>query len=261
MTGVAQARWSRPVPRSLRVARWSSVVALGLVSAIGVVGLVGVLVGSPSIAAVGPLLVVFGWVEWRRRQGVRCSTARAEALPVALDRVLQQLRSGASLSQACQRSGSGLGGVEIGPGAVPVYPLGSMGSALRHGSTLVDAAERLRHDDDPSVRLVGVTIRVLAVNGGPAVPGLQRLRHTLVGRAHRRRRAEATAAGALASAGLLVLAPGCFALVLAGIEPDLARFYLVEPGGAACLGGAVVLSAAGWWWMQRVVARCGEGHR
>lgn len=252
---------ARSTISSAPVGRW---LHLALVLA-PVVGLGGAVAGSPSVAVAGPLLVVLGCGEWRRRHRLRRAVARAEALPVAIDGLLQQLRSGASLLQACRWSapgGDGLSASDHGrPGNPPGHedgPLGPMGRSLGQGATLAAAAERLRHDADPSVRLVGVTIMVLAISGGPAVPALRRLRHTLVGRVHRRRRAEANAAGALASAGLLALAPGCFALVLAGIEPALAHFYLVEPEGAACITGAVVLSAAGWWWMQRVVARCGQ---
>lgn len=206
----------------------------------------GVVVGSPVVAVTGSVLAVVGLVEWRRHRGRRVVAARAAALPLAVDHLLHQLRSGASLRQACR-------GVE----AELLQPLVI---ALERGATLVDAARVLGAGPvDPSVRLVATTLEVLAANGGPAVPALQRLRHTLVGRAHRRHRAEAQAASALASAALLALAPALFALVLSGVEPTLARFYLREPLGAVCATASVLLSLAGWLWIQRSIVRAAGG--
>lgn len=217
----------------------------------------GVFLRSPLVAVAGPLVMLLARAEQRRRRRRRSEAERAEALPAAVDHLIQQLRSGASLRQAC----GSLGG-DRGPGSVPgggPPPLAALVDALASGSTLADGARVLTGDRDRSVHLVGMTLEVLAANGGPAVPALQRLRHTLMGRVHRRRRAEAQAAQALASAGLLVAAPVVFAIVLAVAEPALARFYLREPLGAVCGTAALLLSGMGWWWMQRIVAANGGG--
>lgn len=220
----------------------------------------GIAVASPLVAVAGPLLVVLLRAEHRRRRRRRVEAEQAETLPVVVDHLIQQLRSGASLGQACRS----LDGRRGGAGPVPPGPtlppgLEALTEALDRGRTLADGAQALAGDGDGSVRLLGVTIGVLARNGGPAVPALQRLRHTLVGRVHRRRRAEAQAAQALASARLLVVAPAAFAALLAAVDPAMAGFYLREPLGAACATAALGLSAIGWWWIQRAVARVQGG--
>ncbi len=215
-----------------------------VVPAVAVVVGLGLLARSPLVVVTGSLVVALGLAEWGRRRRWAVEAARADALPPAVDHLVQQLRSGASLVQACR----GLEADRLRP----------LVEALDRGATLVDATRVLGAGaGDPSVRLVATTLEVLATNGGPAVPALVRLRHTLVGRAHRRHRAEAQAASAVASAGLLAAAPALFAVVLSGAEPELAGFYLWEPLGAACATGSVALSAVGWFWLQRAVGRAG----
>lgn len=209
----------------------------------GLAGLVvaGVLVGSPLVAVTAPLAVGVVLCEWDRRRRWRVQAARAEALPGAVDHLIQQLTSGASLGQACRSLGR--------------EPLRALGDASERRATLAEAVASLADDADPSVRLVATTLGMLDANGGPAVPALRRLRHTLVGRAHRRERAAAQAASALASARMLVLAPALFAALLAWAEPALASLYLREPIGAVCATASVMLSSFGWWWMQATVTR------
>lgn len=241
----------RPVARSSRSTRASGragwITPLVTVIAVGSVSVVGSLVHSPLLAVTAPLVIVLAIVESRRRRRWRAELARADALPVVVDHLLQRLGAGSSLSSAC-RSLAAVGGA----GAQVSDPLVV---ALGRGSTLVDASRAIGTHPDPSVRLLATTLRLLATNGGPAVPALRRLRHTLIGRAHRHRRAQAQAASATSSAGLLVLAPGAFAVVLAGTEPALARFYLNRPLGAACASASILLSALGWWWIQHLLAR------
>lgn len=233
---------SRSDARLARLARVADLVGLSALPALAVAG---VMVGSPLVAVTGPIVAALLLGEVRRRRRWRADLARADALPVAVDHLLQRLRAGSSLTRACQTLGPGLAGDLLGP----------LTNSLTQGQTLGRASRALGVDADPSVRLLATTLRLLAANGGPAVPALRRLRHTLIGRSHRHRRAQAQAASALSSAGLLVLAPAAFALVLAGIEPDLARFYLRDPVGAGCATGSVLLSALGWWWMHRLVGR------
>jgi Flp pilus assembly protein TadB len=247
-----------PVPASS--VRWSAAPA---------VALGGFLVGSPLVAVVGPIVVTLTLAERGRRRRWRADLARAESLPGAVDHLIQQLQAGSSLAQGCRSLGRdgpadlgrghhrpvGHGAGGDGVARATAGPLAPLVEALGRGRPLSEAVDAIEGDDDPSVRLVAVTLSVLADNGGPAVPALRRLRHTLVGRAHRRRRARAQASSALASAGLLALAPGMFAAILAVVEPALAHFYLREPLGAACAAVSVLLSAGGWWWIQSTVAR------
>ncbi len=207
---------------------------------------VGLAVASPLIAVAGPIAIAGIVFEVRRRRRRQATLAEAEALTTAVDQMVQQLRSGASLYQACWVASRG----RSRPAG-----FGPLSASLRAGSTLLEAIGALRNSPDPSVRLTALTLTVLATNGGPAIPALQRLRHTLMGRLHRQRRAEAQAASALSSAGVLVLAPSLFSVVAAGVEPALTEFYLRRPLGAACVVCSLMLSASGWWWMQRTVRR------
>lgn len=216
----------------------------------------GVAVGSPLLAVAGPLVVALGEAERRRRWRWRRSLGRAESLPAAIDQMVQQLQSGASLTQACLSLDRRVG--PDGGGADGRGPLGPLIVALDRGATFrqaVEALERSGSTFDPSIRLVATTLILLSGNGGPALPALRRLRHVLVGRAHRRRRAAAQASSAVASAATIALAPALFGLLLAGVEPDLAHFYLREPLGAVCAVGSVLLSASGWFWIQATVTR------
>ncbi|MEL6983999.1 MAG: hypothetical protein AAFO29_16365 [Actinomycetota bacterium] len=226
----------------LRLARLVDVAGLG---SLPIVAVVGVVIASPLVAVTGPVVVALALGEVRRRRRWRHEVAQADALPLVVDQLVQRLRAGSSLARACRS-------LDPGPGGDVVAPLIE---ALGQGRTLRQASQALGVTTDPSVRLLSTTLGLLAANGGPAVPALRRLRHTLVGRSHRHRRASAQAASALSSAGLLVLAPTAFGLVLAGTEPDLARFYGHDPIGAACATGSVLLSALGWWWIHRLVGR------
>lgn len=243
-----------PVPATAHGGARPSFVDAAGVLGVPVLVAAGVWAGSPLLASTGPLVVVLVVVEARRRRRWRADLAWAEALPASVDHLIQRLRSGASLSQACRSLGRDGGGAER-RAVADLGPLRHLTDAMERGATLVEASRSLGRQPDPSLRLLATTLQLLATNGGPAVPALRRLRHTLVGRAHRRRRSQAQAASALSSAGLLVLAPATFALILAGTEPELAHFYLHDGMGAACATASVVLSAIGWWWIHHLVAR------
>ncbi len=208
--------------------------------------ILGLAAGSPTVATSGPVAVLLAGCELGRRRSRAARRYRARALPAVVDHLIQQLRSGCSLRQGCLRL------ADLDAAVVP-EPLAPFLDALAAGRTLVEAADRLAADPDRSIRLLAVTLRVLATNGGPAVPALQRLRHSLIGAVHAGDRTAAEAGQALASAGLLAAAPGLFAVVVAAVDGRVARLYLFEPLGAGCVFAALVLSTLGWWWMQRLI--------
>lgn len=222
---------------------------IGLLAA-PAIAVAGVLVSSPLVACTAPVIILLGVAEAGRRRRLRAELARADALPLFVDHVLQRLGAGASLSSACRSFTTSR--LAAGGGAEVLDPLID---GLARGATVIEASRALGRQPDPSVRLLATTLRLLATSGGPAVPALRRLRHTLIGRAHRHRRAAAQAASALSSAGLLVLAPAAFAVVLAGTEPELAHFYLHRRLGAVCATGSALLSGLGWWWIQHLSTR------
>lgn len=206
-------------------------------------------IGSPTAAAVGPVVVAMLERERRHRRVMADHHRRQELLPRLVDDLIQSVRSGRSLRSACEELVS-----TTGPGAPELQDvMAPMAAALRAHRTLAEAAAALGSARDPSVRLLAATLRVLAVNGGPALPALRRLRHTLMGVVHAERQAQVEAGQALASAALLTAAPSAFALVAATVDARLAFLYLFEPAGTACAGTAVGLSYGGWRWMQHIV--------
>lgn len=193
----------------------------------------------------GPLVCLATVLEVRRRRRQRVATRAARLLVAEVDGLLATLRAGRSLHDGCRALSA--------PGAR------AFASALDAGEPLAEAAAGLaRSAPTVDVRLLAVTLQVVATHGGPAAPSLHRLRQTLSAGMHGRRRAQVEASQASASAGLLVAAPGLFAAVVAGLDPVAAHLYLFEPVGAACVTGAVVLSMVGWFWMGRLNAAVGE---
>ncbi|MGH1493490.1 MAG: type II secretion system F family protein [Acidimicrobiales bacterium] len=202
---------------------------------------------GPTLIVVGPVLSVLTFSECRRRSQLAARRASAAAMPTIVDQLIHQLRAGHSLGRSCLQLEEPIG---------LVRPLTE---SLGRRQTLSESAGALAFSDDRSVRLLAVTLGVLADNGGPAVPALQRLRHTLIGVINGQRRADAEASQALASAGLMVLAPSAFAILVALLDAEAARFYLREPIGAGCVLVSLLLSWMGWCWIQRQLALAQRG--
>lgn len=232
-----------------------------LVALIGCVVMValGAAVASPTIATSGPLVVVAASVERRRRVARRRALGLATTFPVVVDRLIQQLRSGRSLAQSCAlvlaSNGEDQTSSDLFVSSGLQHCLQPMVDALGARRTLEEAAASLIGRPEAGVRLFAVTMHVLAHNGGPAVPALQRLRHTLIGAVHAREHAAAHAGQALASAGLMIGSPILVAVVIGVLSPDVAQLYLFEAAGAVCVFVAALLSCVGWWWLGHDVAR------
>lgn len=223
------------------MSRWPIIV--GIAAAVGL----GASFGSLTVATSGPLLLVIVESEVCRRRRSAEQLILVERLPAIIDQLIQQLRAGRSLPESCRR-------LEAEELSGSVDQLAPLFDRLRNRRPLAESAEALLAGQDQAIQLVGVTLRVLAGNGGPAVPALQRLRHTLVGVAQGHQRAAAESSQAVASARMLVLAPGGFAVIVALLDERAGRLYLFEPVGACCVGAAVLLSWAGWWWIQQILA-------
>lgn len=211
----------------------------------------GLVFGLPVVVAVGPMVAAFAAVEAERRLRRARDRRRSTELPVVVDGMVQQLRSGMGLRSVCAEPVSAASEVS--------EVLRPLGAALRCGGSLREAvgslqAEAIRREW-LDVQLFAATLAALADRGGPAVPALQRLRLTLMGSVEARSRARIQAGQAQASATVLAGAPALFALVVALADPDVGRFYLREPLGAGCVAVALALSFGGWQWMNREVDR------
>lgn len=178
--------------------------------------------GHLTLLSSGPLIVLLMVTEYRRRRRTIARRQAEQAMVRLVDDLIAGLRSGASLAQAANS-------------AMARSPQGMTSDLHAVGS-----------------QLLVVTVDQLTSKGGAAIPALQRLRHTLMGRVNGQRRAEAESAQALASAGLLLLAPAVFVGVVAAVDPEIARFYVSEPVGAACVFCALALAGGGWSWMQAI---------
>ena len=228
---------------------------VGFVAAALLVG--GWLLGSPSLATVGPLVVVIGAAEHSRRRRQSAQVATDEQLPLFVESMVQRLRSGMGLHGVC------LDPPSVGPSVDRMAA--PMTAALGQGEALVEAVSRFggqstgSHDaTGRDAMLVATALKVIATHGGPAAPALQRLRLTLSGLAHSRADTRARAAQGLASARLLILAPVLFAVLLASFDDELGHLYTREWLGALCVSGCAILSYSGWWWMNRLASGVGS---
>lgn len=196
---------------------------------IGVLMLIGVGAGlmaaSPTVVVLTPILVWIGSRERLRFRRRRWERETLASLPHLVDTTLQHLQSGRSLAWSWAQTAD----------------------QRSEGASGVASVER-------ALSLLLATIDSLLDAGGPAVPGLQRLRYTLVGHVEAERGAALAATQALASAAMLCAAPGLFALLAAAIEPDLADLYLHRALGMACVLIGVGLVYGGWLWMAAIVA-------
>jgi len=220
-----------------------------LVAVLGIV--LGLLMASPVAVAVAPLAAGMAIIERRRRVASHRLSELRSGLPVLVDAMTQQLRSGLSLREVCRRP----------PDTSPILDeaFAPLADGLARDRSLVESIDQLRSgsfsQSVPEMELLAAALSTLAEHGGPAIPALQRLRLTLVGTVQAQAEAKVQAAQALTSAGLLVVAPGMFAVVVALVDPRTARFYLTDVLGAVCVVLSLLLSYGGWRWMEAKVKR------
>ncbi|MEM7337922.1 MAG: hypothetical protein AAF467_04680 [Actinomycetota bacterium] len=182
---------------------------------------IGLSVGSPFVAVVGPMLVLLGGRVLRRARARRRRRARADDLAAFVDRIQHQVRAGAPLGPALR--------------ADSAWPL--------------DPPTAL---SPPDLELVHVALGVLTQQGGAALHSLDRLGDTLRARRAVDDETRAQAAQAATSATLLAALPALSGAVLALLEPSLAAFYLREVLGAACAAAAVAGSYVSWNLIDRL---------
>ena len=140
--------------------------------------------------------------------------------------------------------------------APPLGPeLTRSATALDHGADLERALEAWTEAAAPSAE---VSLAVTAIGlgghaGGEVARALDRVAATLRERRELRAEVRALATQARASAGVLVLAPPAFAVLVSSIEPGIPQFLLTTPVGLACLATGLLLDGLGAVWMARIV--------
>ena len=161
------------------------------------------------------------------------------------------------------RAGRSLGAalVEVAAGCAP--PLGpelrGVADAVVHGAAVEAALARWAGAVGASrdVALAGTALALGGRAGGEVARALDRVAASLRERRELRAEVRALATQARASAGVLIVAPLLFALLVSAIEPGVAGFLLTTPAGLACLAAGLGLDALGALWMARIVQDAG----
>lgn len=210
----------------------------------------GVVIASPLLV-VGPWLGLVAWQRWNRVESAEATRRRELVdLPPYLDALAQRLGSGGSLSQAVRETPVPASLTER------LQPLRwglSFGLGLQASLGLLRSRLAADPEHPPAFDLLVDTIDVLVLRGGPTLPSLERLNDTIRSAEWVEAEVRLQAGQATASAVVLTGLPLLFAGGLAALDHRLARFYLYDPVGAACLLTAGVLAYGGWRWMAQLV--------
>ncbi len=226
------------------------------------VGLVGVALGSPAAATVGPLLLSALMRERGRRRRQRTELAHADSLLEFVDAVAAGLRSGGSLSGSVATAARGASGssqdecahpglqrVVAGVGAGRTLPV-AFADAFSVGAEIpVDRHRSGRADEE----LLTVTVLALEASGGSAADAMDRVGDALRERCAARADARTQAQQAISSAAVMAALPLLFGLAAAVAEPGVGHLYRSTWLGAACSGSAVALTILGWEWQRRLI--------
>lgn len=200
-----------------------------------------------------------GWiVEWARgsrilsrwRRMVGGADTRADrSVPLLLEAVARELRSGASLSAALLVAASG---PDLDRGGTS--SASALASALRRGVSVADAVSAWVGDDPSASRdLAGTALLVASQTGGATALVIDGVADTLRDRIALEREIAALSSQARASALLLVVAPIVVAALAAWGDPRIAGFLLGSPAGWACIVLGVLLDVVGAAWIHLTI--------
>jgi Flp pilus assembly protein TadB len=221
---------------------------------------IGLVVRSPSLLIAGPLVWLGCLSLYRTSRGRKQVQENERELLAIVDQIAHELRSGNSLATAftlgCQHPS--VGEEEKRSSSETASTLRIIADAVTAGERLEVALERMLQADQgkqttPALRLLAIAVVVLVEAGGPAGPAIERLSETLRARQAGLDETRTQASQATASAVVLAGLPLMFALLLAGADHRIARFYFSSMLGAVCVVGSLVLVAAGWTWIQKLV--------
>jgi Flp pilus assembly protein TadB len=162
-----------------------------------------------------------------------------------LESVTRSLRSGASLRTA----------VAAASADSPDLIDRELAASLVDGISLRSALDTWMRDATASRVLVGTALRLAAESGGAVASVLDGVAESVRDRRHLDREVVALASQARASAMVLIVAPILFALLMATIDPRVARFQFGSPLGWGCCVIGLLLDLAGAFWMSRMIGR------
>lgn len=159
-----------------------------------------------------------------------------------VDRMVRQLRSGATPVGAAFRAGDGL---SI---AAPLT------DALAAGHGLVEAADRWATETAvEGVELVALALSLMGRLGGASAAVLDGVAASLRDASALEREVVALSSQARASMAVLVAAPVAALVLGASIDRHLLRVVVGSPVGWSCLLVGAALDGVGAWWMHRMV--------
>ncbi|CAB4611852.1 unannotated protein [freshwater metagenome] len=165
-------------------------------------------------------------------------------IPEALDRVVRQLRSGATLPSALRRVGND----------DPVFA--RISTELGQGRSLSDAVDDWRHEDQlPNRQLTATALDLASRTGGASAQVLDGVAASLRERVALEREVSALSSQSRASAVVLVVAPVVFAAAAAVVDDRILNVLVGRPIGWACMGLGLGLDALGAFWMARLIGR------
>jgi len=192
-----------------------------------------------------PLLSRLGIFEPLRRGAEQRSKRRLEMrIPDSLDRVVRQLRTGATLSLALR-----------GVGADDVV-FARVAAELDNGQSLQKAvAEWGAEDDLPNRKLTATALELASTSGGATARVLDGVAASLRDRVALEREVAALSSQSRASAVVLVVAPVVFAVAVAMVDHRILDVLIGRPIGWACVGLGLGLDALGAIWMSRLIGR------
>jgi len=167
-------------------------------------------------------------------------------IPDSLDRVVRQLRSGATLSLALR-----------GVGADDVV-FARVAAELDQGHSLQKAVSGWGAEDElPNRKLTATALELASGSGGATARVLDGVAASLRDRVALEREVAALSSQSRASAVVLVVAPVVFAVAMAMIDHRIFDVLIGQPIGWACVGLGLGLDALGALWMSRLIG----GHR
>ena len=165
-------------------------------------------------------------------------------IPDSLDRVVRQLRAGATLSLALR---------EVGNEDVV---FARVAAELDNGQSLQKAvAEWGAEDQLPNRKLTAAALELASSSGGATARVLDGVAASLRDRVALEREVAALSSQSRASAVVLVVAPVVFAVAMAMVDPRILDVLIRQPIGWACVGLGLGLDALGAFWMSRLIGR------
>lgn len=183
----------------------------------------------------------------RRLPSLRRARRSRASLPLVLELLARELRSGATVPTAL---------ATIAATEPQAHALVGAVERIGHGSAIGDELDRwgrsLHPDDGPLVRSV---LRLGIATGAALADALDRVAATIRERIELDEELRALSAQSRASAVMVATAPLLFLAVVAVVDPASAAVLVTTPLGWLCLLVGVSLDMLGFVWMQRLVDR------